>query len=133
MFRENSNQDPLGSTSLPQQSRIVDSSTPHSSTPPSSTPHSSTPHSSTPRSSTIDFYPVAPRLLRDLNRGQRIRLVRESVPESHRPLLEAMGLCNDCDLHLCQSRGTCILDIDGSRVGISEQVASSILAIPVPS
>lgn len=118
MFRENSNQDPLGSTSLPQQSRIVDSSTPHSST---------------PRSSTIDFSPVAPRLLRDLNRGQRIRLVRESVPESHRPLLEAMGLCNDCDLHLCQSRGTCILDIDGSRVGISEQVASSILAIPVPS
>ena len=129
MFRENSNQDPLGSTSLPQQSRIVDSSTPHSSTPHSSTPHSS----STPRSSTIDFSPVAPRLLRDLNRGQRIRLVRESVPESHRPLLEAMGLCNDCDLHLCQSRGTCILDIDGSRVGISEQVASSILAIPVPS
>lgn len=128
MYREISNQDHLGSTPLPQQSRTVDSSALDSSS-----LHSSSLHSSALHSSAIDFPPVAPRLLRDLNRGQRIRLVRESVPESHRPLLEAMGLCNDCDLHLCQSRGTCILDIDGSRVGISEQVASSILAIPVSS
>jgi len=118
MYREISNQDQLGSTPHPQQSRSVDSTALDSTA---------------LDSAAIDFPPVAPRLLRDLNRGQRIRLVRESVPESHRPLLEAMGLCNDCDLHLCQSRGTCILDIAGSRVGISEQVASSILAIPVSS
>ena len=123
MFREISNHDQRGSTPLPRQSRSVDSSA-----------LDSTALSSTALDSAAsEFPPVAPRLLRDLNRGQRIRLVRESVPESHRPLLEAMGLCNDCDLHLCQSRGTCILDIDGSRVGISEQVASSILAIPVSS
>ena len=127
MFRELSNEDQRGSTALPQQSRTVDSTALHCN----SSLHSNSLHSNSLDS--IDLPSAAPRLLSDLNRGQRIRLVPESVPESHRPLLEAMGLCNDCDLHLCQSRGTCILDIDGSRVGISEQVASSILAIPVSS
>lgn len=106
MFRENSTEDPRSCTAAVQDSRSVDF----------------------PRQPAI-----APRLLSDLSLGQRIRLVPESVPESHRPLLEAMGLCNGCDLHLCQSSGTCILDIAGSRVGISEQVAGSILAIPVTS
>ncbi|RTZ91681.1 MAG: hypothetical protein DSY81_07715 [Bacillota bacterium] len=71
------------------------------------------------------------RCLMAMERGQRVRLVTESLPSTHRPLLEAMGLCNDCDLHICLSSGTCIIDIDGSRLGISRQVARSIMAIPV--
>ncbi len=72
-----------------------------------------------------------PRRLQDLQRGQRIRLVADSVPTSHRPLLEAMGLCSDCELQVCQSKGTCILDMGGSRLGLSESVASSILAVEI--
>ena len=71
------------------------------------------------------------RCLMSMERGQRVRLVTDSLPSTHRPLLEAMGLCNDCDLHICQSSGTCIIEIDGSRLGISRQVARSIMAIPV--
>ena len=71
------------------------------------------------------------RCLMAMERGQRVRLVTESLPSTHRPLLEAMGLCNDCDLHICLSSGTCIIDIDCSRLGISRQVARSIMAIPV--
>lgn len=71
------------------------------------------------------------RCLMSMERGQRVRLVTDSLPSTHRPLLEAMGLCNDCDLHICQASGTCIIEIDGSRLGISRQVARSIMAIPV--
>jgi Fe2+ transport system protein FeoA len=63
--------------------------------------------------------------------GMRVKIVPESVPLTHLPLFEAMGLCHDCPVHVCQSKGTCILDVNGSRIGLSKQIASTIQAVPV--
>ena len=71
------------------------------------------------------------RPLQQIAPGEMVQIIAETVPIAHLPLLEAMGLCNDCELRVCQSRGTCILDVNGSRVGLSDQVAASIQAIPV--
>ena len=75
--------------------------------------------------------PENARPLQKIAPGEKVQIVVETVPVAHLPLLQAMGLCSNCDLRVCQSRGTCILDVDGSRVGLSAQVAASIQAIPV--
>ena len=75
--------------------------------------------------------PENARPLQQIAPGELVQIIAETVPIAHLPLLEAMGLCNDCELRVCQSRGTCILDVNGSRVGLSDQVAASIQAIPV--
>ncbi|MGE4602440.1 MAG: hypothetical protein AAEJ65_06010, partial [Planctomycetota bacterium] len=65
--------------------------------------------------------PENARPLQQIAPGELVQIIAETVPIAHLPLLEAMGLCNDCELRVCQSRGTCILDVDGSRVGLSDQ------------
>ncbi len=62
---------------------------------------------------------------------EKVKIVTETIPSALLPLFQAMGLCSGCDLRVCQSKGTCILDVDGSRVGISNQLAASVQAIPI--
>ena len=73
------------------------------------------------------------RSLFDMNLGERGRLVGESIPQNQRPLLEAMGMCGDCELRVCHNSGSCILEVDGQRVGLSEEIASSLRVLPLDS
>ena len=71
------------------------------------------------------------RTLFDMNQGDRGRLVSESIPQSQRPLLEAMGMCGDCELRICHNVGSCVLEIGGQRVGLSEEIAATLRILPL--
>ncbi len=73
------------------------------------------------------------RSLFDMKLGDRGRLVEDSIPQNQRPLLEAMGMCGDCELRVCHNSGSCILEIDGQRVGLSEEIASTLRVLPLDS
>ncbi|MDG2085031.1 MAG: FeoA family protein [Planctomycetota bacterium] len=73
------------------------------------------------------------RSLFDLRKGERGRLVADSVPEAQRPLFEAMGMCHDCELRVCHNTGSCVFEVAGQRVGLSKEVATAIRVLPVQS
>ena len=84
------------------------------------------------RSSTVTV-PENARSLQQIAPEEKVQIITETVPSTLLPLLQAMGLCNNCDLRVCQSNGTCILAVEGSRIGLSDQLAASIQAVPVCS
>ena len=71
------------------------------------------------------------RSLFDLEKGESGRLVADSIPKEQRPLLEAMGVCDDCEMRVCHNSGSCVLEIRGQRVGLSEDIASILKVLPL--
>ncbi len=71
------------------------------------------------------------RSLFDMQQGESGRLIAESIPHDQRPLLESMGLCDDCELRVCHNSGTCVLEIKGQRLGLSEDIAATLRVVPL--
>ena len=69
--------------------------------------------------------------LLDLPVGQSARLHAVDVDDAAAALLRALGLTADCDLRLCKAGEPCILQVSGTRIGISGEVASRILVRPL--
>ena len=73
-------------------------------------------------------YPVP---LCDLPVGQLARLHAVDLDEAAAGLLRALGLTADSDLRLCKGGEPCIVQIGGTRLGVSGAVARRILVLPV--
>lgn len=73
-------------------------------------------------------YPVP---LCDLPVGQVARLHAVDLDDAAAGLLRALGLTSDADLRLCKGGEPCIVQIGGTRLGVSAAVASHILVLPV--
>ena len=73
-------------------------------------------------------YPVP---LSDLPVGQLARLHAVDLDEAAAGLLRALGLTTDSDLRLCKGGEPCIVQIGGTRLGVSGAVARRILVLPV--
>jgi len=73
--------------------------------------------------------------LTQLRRGQRATVecaALEGLPDDHRCLLSAMGLGDSCQLRVCRPGAPCIVQVDGTRLGIAHDVAAQILVTPLP-
>ncbi len=73
--------------------------------------------------------------LTQLRRGQRATVecaALDGLPDDHRCLLSAMGLGDSCQLRVCRPGAPCIVQVDGTRLGISHDVAAQILVTPLP-
>ena len=73
--------------------------------------------------------------LTQLRRGQRATVecaALDGLPDDDRCLLSAMGLGNSCELRVCRPGAPCIVQVDGTRLGIAEDVAERILVTPLP-
>jgi Fe2+ transport system protein FeoA len=74
-------------------------------------------------------YPVP---LSDLPVGKLARLHAVDLDDAAAGLLRALGLTSDSDLRLCKGGEPCIVQIGGTRLGVSGAVARHILVMPVP-
>jgi Fe2+ transport system protein FeoA len=73
--------------------------------------------------------------LTQLRRGQRATVecaALDGLPDDHRCLLSAMGLGDSCELRVCRPGAPCIVQVDGTRLGIAQDVAERILVTPLP-
>ena len=73
--------------------------------------------------------------LTQLRRGQRATVecaALEGLPDEHRCLLSAMGLGDSCELRVCRPGAPCIVQVDGTRLGLAHDVAERILVTPLP-
>lgn len=73
--------------------------------------------------------------LTQLRRGQRATVecaALDGLPDEHRCLLSAMGLGDSCELRVCRPGAPCIVQVDGTRLGIAQDVAERILVTPLP-
>jgi Fe2+ transport system protein FeoA len=73
--------------------------------------------------------------LTQLRRGQRATVecaALDGLPDDHRCLLSAMGLGDSCQLRVCRPGAPCIVQVDGTRLGIAHDVAAQILVTPIP-
>jgi len=73
-------------------------------------------------------YPVP---LTDLPVGRVARLHAVDLDDAASGLLRALGLTSDVDLRLCKAGEPCIVQIGGTRLGVSGAVANRILVLPV--
>ena len=74
---------------------------------------------------------AVPVPLCDLPVGQVARLHAVDLDDAAAGLLKALGLTADSELRLCKAGEPCILQIGGTRIGVSRGVASRILVTPV--
>jgi Fe2+ transport system protein FeoA len=63
--------------------------------------------------------------------GQPARLHAVDLDDQAAGLLRALGLTGDGDLRLCKRGEPCIVQIGGTRLGVSASVACHILVWPV--
>lgn len=71
--------------------------------------------------------------LANITPGTSVTLLGESIPGDQRQLLEAMGLAeNPGSLRVCSSGSPLIVEVDGTRLGLSAPVARQIMAVPHP-
>lgn len=73
--------------------------------------------------------------LTQLRQGQRATVecaALDGLPDDHRCLLSAMGLGDSCELRVCRPGAPCIVQVDGTRLGIAKDVAERILVTPLP-
>lgn len=69
-----------------------------------------------------------------LKRGQRATVecaALDGLPDDHRCLLSAMGLGDSCELRVCRPGAPCIVQVDGTRLGLARDVAERILVTPL--
>jgi Fe2+ transport system protein FeoA len=65
--------------------------------------------------------------LTDLRAGARARLLGTSLDPDTRDLLRSLGLTDAASLHVCKHGEPCIIQVRGTRIGLSRAVASGIL------
>ncbi|HIA27204.1 MAG TPA: ferrous iron transport protein A [Planctomycetes bacterium] len=75
-----------------------------------------------------------PVRLASISANTPFELVSDTVPGEQRQLLEAMGLAGaPGSLRVCRSGSPCIVEVDGTRLGLSSAIARCIMAVPLPS
>ena len=74
--------------------------------------------------------PSTPVRLTDLAAGDRGRLHAAELADDDREMLNALGLAERCRFRLCQAGSPWIVQVNGTRIGLSEAVACRILVIP---
>jgi Fe2+ transport system protein FeoA len=62
--------------------------------------------------------------------GQSARLHALDLDEGSAGLLHALGLTRDSDIRLCKRGEPCIVQVGGTRLGVSASVACHILVWP---
>ena len=68
--------------------------------------------------------------LTQLRKGQRAIVdcsTLTHLPEEDRCLLRAMGLYDRCTVRVCRAGAPCIIQVDGTKLGLSGAVAGRIL------
>lgn len=55
----------------------------------------------------------------------------DALPEGDRCLLTAMGLGERCELRMCRGGHACIVQVDTTRLGLSQEVAARIMVTPI--
>lgn len=55
----------------------------------------------------------------------------DALPAGDRCLLAAMGLGEQCEVRMCRGGHACIVQVDSTRLGLSNGVASRILVTPI--
>ncbi len=78
---------------------------------------------------TVSGSPVA---LSSLRAGRTGRLHEARLDEVSVGLLRALGFSEDEAFRLCKAGEPCILQVGGTRIGVSRTVASRIFVIPDP-
>ena len=78
--------------------------------------------------------PVAnsPVALSALRTGRTGRLHEARLDDQSIGLLRALGLSGSESFRLCKAGEPCILQVGGTRIGVSKMVASQIYVIPDP-
>ncbi len=71
-----------------------------------------------------------PVRLTDLDTGDRGRLHAAELADDDREMLNALGLAEQRRFRLCQAGNPWIVQVNGTRVGLSEAVARHLLVIP---
>lgn len=73
---------------------------------------------------------VHPVPLTELAAGQQARLHTANLVGRDREMLFALGLATRCKFRLCKAGNPWIVQIRGTRVGLSEEVALRLLVVP---
>lgn len=76
--------------------------------------------------------PVAslPTALTNLSTGQTARLHEARLDAHAVGLLRALGLSETQPFRVCKAGEPCILQVEGTRIGVSRVVASNLYVIP---
>ncbi|MEM9555131.1 MAG: FeoA family protein [Acidobacteriota bacterium] len=70
--------------------------------------------------------------LTELDRGQSGELLGSELAGVDRQLLAALGLCESSRLRLCKTGDPWIVQVCGTRIGLSDAVARRLFVIPDP-
>lgn len=70
--------------------------------------------------------------LTQLKRGDRAMVADSTLSEDDRAVLHAMGLDERCTFTVCRAsaNGTCIIQLEARRLGLSPELARRILTRP---
>ena len=68
--------------------------------------------------------------LTELDVGDCARLQATQLVGQEREWLSALGLDDNSCLRLCKVGNPCIIQVSGTRIGLSEEVARKILVMP---
>ncbi len=55
----------------------------------------------------------------------------DALPQGERCLLSAMGLSECCEVRMCKGGHACIVQVESTRLGLSQDVASRIMVTPI--
>ena len=80
--------------------------------------------------SLVTTQPIA---LSALGTGRTARLHEARLDAQSVGLLRALGLSGTEEFRLCKAGEPCILQVGGTRIGVSGRVASQIFVIPDPT
>jgi Fe2+ transport system protein FeoA len=75
---------------------------------------------------------LLPTALTNLSTGQTARLHEARLDANSVGLLRALGLSEAQSFRVCKAGEPCILQVDGTRIGVSRVVASNLYVIPEP-
>ncbi len=64
--------------------------------------------------------------LSEVPEGMTCCLHQSDLEQSSSELLQAMGLVEDCSFQVCRNKGTCVLQVHSTRLGLSRELASKI-------
>ncbi len=71
-----------------------------------------------------------PTALTNLSAGQTARLHEARLDPAAVGLLRALGLCETQPFRVCKAGEPCILQVEGTRIGVSGVVASCLYVVP---
>ena len=78
----------------------------------------------------MSFVASLPTALTNLSTGQTARLHEARLDPHAVGLLRALGLSETQPFRVCKAGEPCILQVEGTRIGVSRAVASGLFVIP---